>query len=269
MSLPDPSPDATVVVTGASSGIGHELARELSRRGHHVTLVARRRDRLEALQAELGDDPGADIAEADLGSEKARSDLINRLENADRHVAGLCNNAGVGAFGRFDRLPLDEHTAMVELNVDALHHLTAALVPGMVRRGGGAVLNVASTAAFQPLVGLATYAATKAFVQTLSEAVHAELSETGVSVTALCPGPTESEWAERAGMDGGWGSALSGAIILKPEDVARAGVDGMVKGRRTVVPGVQNKASTFGGRFVPRTLLLPVAKKVMEARLQR
>jgi short-subunit dehydrogenase len=267
MSLPDPSPDSTVVVTGASSGIGGELARELSRRGHHVTLVARRRDRLLELQRELGDDPGADIIEADLGTEKARDDLINRLENGERHVAGLCNNAGVGMFGRFDKLPLDEHRNMVELNVDAVHHMTAALVPGMVRRGEGAVLNVASTAAFQPLVGLATYAATKAFVQTLSEAVHAELSDTGVSVTALCPGPTESEWAERAGMEGGWGNALSGAIILKAADVARAGVDGMVRGRRTVVPGVQNKASTLGGRFVPRTLLLPVAKKVMERRL--
>lgn len=267
MSLPDPSPDSTVVVTGASSGIGGELARELSRRGHHVTLVARRRDRLLDLQRELGGEEEAEIREADLGQERARTDLINRLENADRHVAGLCNNAGVGAFGRFDRLPLDEHVAMVELNVDAVHHMTAALVPGMVRRGAGAVLNVASTAAFQPLVGLATYAATKAFVQALSEAVHAELSDTGVSVTALCPGPTESEWAERAGMEGGWGSALSGAIILKAEDVARAGVEGMVKGRRTVVPGIQNKASSLGGRFVPRTFLLPVAKKVMERRL--
>ncbi|HEY2638247.1 MAG TPA: SDR family oxidoreductase [Solirubrobacteraceae bacterium] len=267
MSLPDPSADATVVVTGASSGIGGELARELSRRGHHVSLVARRRDRLEELQRDLGGDDAAEVVEADLGTDTARTELIARLEAGRRHVAGLCNNAGVGAFGRFDKLPLEQHTAMVELNVDALHHMTAALVPGMVRRGEGAVLNVASTAAFQPLVGLATYAATKAFVQTLSEAAHTELSGTGVSITALCPGPTESEWAEQAGMEGGWGSALSGALILSAEDVAQAGIEGMVKGKRTVVPGIQNKASTLGGRFVPRTLLLPVAKRVMEGRL--
>jgi uncharacterized protein len=266
MSLPDASSGTTVVVTGASSGIGGELARQLAARGHHVTLVARRQDRLRLLQRELGERQ-ADVVAADLGDVAARDDLVSTLEAGPRDVVGLCNNAGVGAFGRFDQLPLDQLNQMVELNVDAVHHLTAAIVPGMVRRGEGAVLNLASTAAFQPLVGLATYAATKSFVQALSEAVHAELSGTGVSVTALCPGPTESEWAEQAGMDGGWGSALSGAIILSAADVARAGVDAMVRGRRTSVPGLQNKASTIGGRFVPRTILLPVAKRVMGRRL--
>src|SRR4051794_2702071 len=116
MSLPEPSADATVVVTGASSGIGSELARELSRRGHHVTIIARRRERLDELQADLGGESAAEAVEADLGTETARTELIARLEAGRRDVVGLCNNAGVGAFGRFDRLPLDQHTAMVELN---------------------------------------------------------------------------------------------------------------------------------------------------------
>jgi uncharacterized protein len=267
MSLPDPSPNATVVITGASSGIGGELARELARRGHHVTLVARRRDRLVELAEELGGAAGAEVLQCDLGDEPARRDLIARLGPGERQVAGLCNNAGVGGFGRFDRLPLDRHLAMVELNVDAVHHLMAALVPGMVERGEGAVLNVASTAAFQPLVGLATYAATKAFVHALSEAAHAELSGTGVSVTSLCPGPTQSEWAERAGLGGDWETQVSELLVASPHSVARAGVEGMVKGRRTVVPGLPNKASSIGGRFVPRTLFLPAAKLVTGRRL--
>jgi uncharacterized protein len=265
MALPEPSPDTTVLITGASSGIGAELARELSRRGHHVTLVARRRDRLETVAAGLA--AGADVIEADLGTEAARETLLTKVDGGRRRLAGLCNNAGYGAYGRFDRLPLKEQTAMVELNVDALHHLMAALLPGMVRRGEGAILNVASTAAYQPLAGMATYAATKAFVHSLSEAVHAELAGTGVSVTSLCPGPTKTEFSAIAGVEE-VEQGLPGFLLQSAEEVARAGVDGMERGRRTVVPGVQNKASALGGRFVPRTLLLPLTRRAAGKRLR-
>ncbi len=264
MALPEPSPDTTVLITGASSGIGAELARELSRRGHHVTLVARRRDRLTELAAELT--AGAEVIAADLADTGARDKLIAEVENGPRALAGLANNAGYGAFGRFDRLGLEEQRGMVEVNVDALHHLTAALLPGMVRRGEGAVLNVASTAAFQPLAGMATYAATKAFVLALSEAVHGELAGTGVSVTALCPGQTRTEFSAVAGVEDVESSA-PGFMLQSAAQVAKAGVDGMAGGKRTVVPGVQNKASAWGGRFVPRSVLLPLTRRAAGSRL--
>jgi short-subunit dehydrogenase len=270
MSLPDPTDQSTVLVTGASSGIGTELARQLVDRGHHVTLVARRRDRLEQLLAELaGRSPGvpaASIETCDLSDESERRDLIAGLEKTPRHVAGVCNNAGFGAYGRFDQLPLDREVQEVRLNVGAVHELTGAFLPDMVSRGAGAILNVGSTAAFQPLVGFATYAATKAFVLSFSEAVHAELAGTGVSCTALCPGPTKTEFGETAGM-GDMESSSPGFIFQSAEVVARAGIDGMVRGKRTVLPGVRNKASALGGRLVPRTLFLPATRLVVGSRL--
>ncbi len=267
MSLPDPTPNATVLVTGASSGIGAELARELSRRGHHVTLVARRRERLDELRAELGAS-AADVDTCDLGDEEARTALATKLLRRKRYVAGLANNAGFGEYGRFDQADQDRQRQMVELNVAALHQLCGAFIPGMVERGSGAVLNLASTAAFQPLVGFATYAATKAFVHSFSEAVHEELAGTGVSVTSLCPGPTSTEFGSEAGVSD-VESGLPGFLLQTPQEVAKQGVDGMVKGRRTVVPGVANKASSVGGRFVPRTVLLPALRRVSAGRMTR
>lgn len=264
MALPDPSPGSTVLITGASSGIGAELARELSRRGHHVTLVARRRDRLTELAGELA--VGAEVIAADLSTAEAREQLVAEVESGPRTLAGLANNAGFGAFGRFDRLGLEEQRGMVAVNVDALHHLMAALLPGMVRRGTGAVLNVASTAAYQPVPGMATYAATKAFVHALSEAVHGELAGTGVSVTSLCPGPTRSEFSAVAGVEDIESSA-PGFMLQSSAQVAKAGVEGMERGKRTVVPGVQNKASAWGGRFVPRSVLLPLTRRAAGSRL--
>jgi short-subunit dehydrogenase len=149
---------------------------------------------------------------------------------------------------------------MVRLNVEALHELTGTFLPAMVERGSGAILNLASTAAFQPIPGFATYAATKAFVSSFSEAVHAELSGTGVSVTSLCPGPTRSEFGDRAG--GVSFQKGPDLIFMEAHDVARQGVEAMIAGRRSVVPGLSNKASMVGGRFVPRSLLLPAARKL-------
>jgi short-subunit dehydrogenase len=268
MSLPAPASNATVVITGASSGIGAELARELVRRGHHVTLVARRRDRLENLQAELGGTRAAAVEPCDLQDPEARTQLATKLLRGQRHVSGLANNAGFGEYGRFDRADQDRERSMVELNVDALHHLCGAVVPGMVERGEGAVLNLASTAAFQPLVGFATYAATKAFVHSFSEAVHEELAGTGVSVTSLCPGPTATEFGSEAGVED-LESGLPGFLLQDAPSVARAGIEGMEKGRRTVVPGVTNKASSVGGRFTPRTVLLPVMRRISAGRMSR
>src|SRR5918995_207369 len=195
MALPPPTIDTTVLVTGASAGIGSELARELARRNYNLVLLARRADRLRELAEELRLTHGvhADIEPCDLTDVSERRSLIERLRAGERAVAGVCNNAGFGTVATLLESDLEREQQVVRLNVEAVHHLTGAFLPQMVERGAGAVLNVASTAAFQPLPGFATYAASKAFVQSFSEAVHAELGGTGVSVTCLCPGFTHTE----------------------------------------------------------------------------
>jgi short-subunit dehydrogenase len=253
MALPHPEPDTTVVVTGASSGIGAELARELAARGHHVTLVARRRDRLEELADEIGG--SASVETADLQDAAARDRLADTL--AERGVVGLVNNAGYGATGPFAEADLDWHQGMVVLNCQALLHLTGRLLPAMVEAGAGAVLNLASLAACQPIPNMATYAATKAFVLSFSEAVHTELKGTGVSVTAVQPGPVKTEFWELAGDQG----SNPGPAFLPAATVARQAIDGMIEGRRTVVPSLKWKGAAMAGRFAPRTVQLPLMKR--------
>jgi uncharacterized protein len=268
VSLPAASADATVVVTGASAGIGAELSRELARRGHGLTLVARRRDRLEELARELRGEHDVEVVveTCDLADPADRARLIEKLRGAGRRVVGLCNNAGYGSVGTFSELELEREVGEVRLNVEALVELTGAFVRDMIDAGEGAILNVASTASFQPLPGMATYAATKAFVRSFSEAVHAELSGTGVSVTVLCPGFTETEFASVAGA-GSFEDKFPSFMVLDARHVARDAVDGMDSGARTVVPGVIHKAHAFSSRFVPNTLLLPIARRIAEDRL--
>jgi uncharacterized protein len=256
MSLPKPDDQATVVITGASSGIGAELARGLGRRGFPLLLVARRGERLDELANEVGLEytVAVEVMPLDLSDSKARAKLAYRLRNEP--VAGLCNSAGFGTSGVFYTLPLERESEQVTLNALALMELTHAALPGMVERGAGAVLNIASVAAFQPLPYMAVYSATKAFVQTFSEAVHEELHGTGVSVTALCPGPVPTEWAEIANAE-----RFSVPVVqVAPHDVAEAAIRGMLAGRRSVVPGVVPKFVSTGGRFAPRSLLLPVIR---------
>ena len=192
MSLPPPNLDTVVVVTGASSGLGAELSRQLAALGHDLVVVARRQDRLEALAEELRRQHGVTVlvTPADLSKAAPRKRLVEALRASEKTVVGLCNNAGFGTFGRVLELDPRREAEMVALNVTAVHELTLAFVPAMVQRRAGAILNVASLAAFQPLPDMATYAATKAFVQSFSEALHAELAGTGVSCTTLCPGPS-------------------------------------------------------------------------------
>lgn len=261
MALPAASPTAVVCVTGASSGIGADIARSLARRGYSLLLVARREDRLKDLALELGERHAvkAEIHAADLADREAREVLADRLGD----VAGLVNNAGYGSHGRLLDLDPAWEAGMIELNVAALHELTLAVLPGMARRGAGAVLNVASLAAFQPLPQMATYAATKAFVQSFSEAAHAELAGTGVSVTTLSPGPVPTEFGKVAGVGAfDESKGLPRPISMPSPQVAEAGVEGMVEGARTVVPGLPWKATALGGRLVPRGALLPVFRRV-------
>jgi uncharacterized protein len=263
MALPPPTLDDTVVVTGASAGIGSELARELARRNYNLVLIARRLERLRELAEELRLSHGihADVEACDLTLADARRELIARLQAGEREVVGVCNNAGFGTVATLLKSDLEREQQVVRLNAEAVHHLTGAFLPRMVERGAGAILNVASTAAFQPLPGFATYAATKAFVQSFSEAVHAELGGTGVSVTCLCPGFTHTEFPETAEA-GNAENTIPGFMWMEAPEVARVGIDAMVAGRRTAIPGLRNRASMIGGRMAPRSVLLPLVRQV-------
>lgn len=263
MPLPPPSPHSAVVVTGASSGIGEALARELADRGHGLVLVARDRERLEALAAELAP-ARADVAAADLTDEAERESLVERLAVADRTLDGLVNCAGTASGGHgFASLPQDRERFIVGVNVAALHHLTGAFLPGMVERGAGSVLNVGSIAGTLPTPGLATYAATKAFVNAFTEALHAELAGTGVTATLLRPGPVRTPIWARAGL-GAIPRRLD-PVFMDPEPVAREAVDAMEHGVRTVTPGNRNRAFAVAGRLVPRGLVLPAGRVAQRA----
>src|SRR5271157_1635155 len=202
MALPPPDPSRTAVVTGASSGIGAEIARELARRGLGLTLVARRHELLRTVSAELSETFGvrAEFIAADLTDEDSRSAIADRVAELDLTVEVLVNNAGFTTVGPVHRAERSAELAMVRTDVEAVVDLCTLFLPGMVERRRGAVLNTASTAAYQPLPGQAGYGASKAFVLSYSRAVGSELRGSGVTVTALCPGPVETGFAEVAGM---------------------------------------------------------------------
>lgn len=262
MSLPPPSPESTCLVTGASSGIGAEIARALASRGHGVTLVARREERLEALAEELASAHSvcAETLGCDLADAAARTRMLARLAELGLRVEVLVNNAGFGSAGRFDRLDPERETEMVQLNCEAVVALCGRFVPEMVESGRGAVLNVASVAGFQPLPRQATYAATKAFVVSFTDGLHADLSGTGVTATALCPGPVRTEFVAEAGLEDS-AEGVPGFLWTEPGAVAEAGVKGLEKGRRVVIPGRINAATALGGQHAPRGVLLRLANR--------
>jgi short-subunit dehydrogenase len=249
-------------VTGASAGIGMDIARELAARGHGVTLVARRKERLTKLAKELKREHGirAETVGCDLASPAARHRMIATIEKRGLRVDVLVNNAGFGSGGRFQDLDQESELQMVRTNIEAVVDLCGHYVPLMVDRGSGAVLNVASVAAYQPVPRQATYAATKAFVLSFSEALHFDVRGAGVTVTAVCPGPVKTEFGEVAGMDDEL-FEMPG-LVLSPAQVAAAAVSGFEKGRRTVVPGPINVASSVGGRLAPRRLLLEIVDRL-------
>jgi short-subunit dehydrogenase len=261
MSLPPPSPSSTCLVTGASSGIGVEIARQLAARGRGVTLAARRKDRLVKLAGELSELHGirAEAVACDLSSAAARHRMIATIEGRGLQVDVLVNNAGFGSAGRFQELDQEAELQMVRTNVEAVIDLCGTYVPRMVDRGSGAVLNVASSAAYQPLPRQATYAATKAFVLSFTEALHTDLRGTGVTATALCPGPTKTEFGDAAGIPDEL-FEIPG-LVYSAERMAKAGVNAMEAGRRAVVPGPTNAVGAIGGRMLPRRLVLELLER--------
>ena len=260
MALPTPASDRTCLVTGASSGIGAELARQLAGRGLGLTLVARRADRLRSLADELAARHGvrAEVISADLTDQGARQHIATEVAERALVVDVLVNNAGFSTSGPVHGSDVDREVAMIRTDVEAVAALCSIFVPGMVDRRRGAVLNVASTAAFQPLPGQAGYAAAKAFVLAYSQALRAELKGRGVTVTVLCPGPVDTEFADTAGFDDEATSALPKIMWLSAEAVAKAAVDGLDKQRRVVVPGAANRISAHAAQLTPKRVLLPL-----------
>jgi uncharacterized protein len=263
VALPTPNDTAAALVTGASSGIGAAIARELAARGHNLILVARRQQRLDDLGAELERDHGVRVTPiaADLGESEGRDEVARRVDELGLEVAVLVNSAGFGDIKDLVDADRERMLRMVRLNCEALLDLQARYLPAMVRRGQGAVINLASTAAFQPIPGNATYAATKAFVLSLSEATHAEVGGQGVSVTAVCPGPVATEFVGAAGIDS-VDQRVPGFIWTPVESVAEAAVSGADKGKRVVVAGALNRAGALAGQYTPRMVILPVAKRI-------
>ncbi len=261
MPLPSPSPTTTAVVTGASAGIGADIARELAARGHGVTLVARREDKLHALAKELGA-VRVEVIACDVADPAARARLFDELEGRGLAVDILVNNAGIGTMGAVAAAEIDDEIAQVRVNVEAVIDLTTRAVQQMVPRGRGAILNVGSTAGFQPFPGQAGYAATKAFVISYTAALRAELTGTGVTVATLNPGPVRTEFLSSAGMDERtFAKAFPKFMWMPSRDVAAAGIDALEGDRGTVIAGLPNQLSTRLFQLIPNRFLLPLFVK--------
>lgn len=260
-----PAGERTALITGASSGIGEALAQRFARGGFNLVLVARSGDKLHALAAMLKAEHGVKVrvAVADLSLPGAAARLATALKRARCPIGVLVNNAGVLEHGPFVDMPPQRHQELITLNVLALTELLAYFVPEMVARGSGRVLNVASIASFQPVPLLATYAATKAFVLSLTESLSEELRGSGVTVTALCPGITATPMLGRARQATQELHQLPGVVVGSTEAVADEGFDACLKGEVIRVPGALNRAATLAGRATPKWLLRRVSGAVV------
>jgi short-subunit dehydrogenase len=256
----------TALVTGASGGIGLELARLFAAGGYDLVLVARSAGRLEELAGELRTHGGAvRVLVKDLARPDSPEEVFRELETAGVGVDVLVNNAGFATFGPFAETDLGKELEELQLNVVTLTHLTKRFLPGMLARRRGGVLNVASTAGFQPGPLMAVYYASKAYVLSFSEALAEEVAGTGLAVTALCPGPTETGFQSRAGLEGS--KLFSGLLqVADAPSVARAGYEGFRAGKRIVTPGLLNKVVVQSLRISPRFLITKAAKKMQERR---
>jgi short-subunit dehydrogenase len=262
MALPEPREASTALVTGASSGIGAAIAESLARRGHALTLVARREDRLSELATGLHERHGVrvGVVACDLADAKQRDLLAARVTELGLEVEVLVNNAGFGYAGKFIDADRERQVEMVRVNCETVVDLSGRYLPAMVERGRGAEINVASTAAFQPLPGSTTYAASKAFVLNFTEALHHELKGTGVTATAVCPGPVRTEFMDAAGIERA--ESTPSFVWMSAEDVAEEAVKAAEEGKRAVVPGRLNYAGSVFGRHSPRKFVLPLSSRI-------
>ncbi len=259
MPLPKTGKDRAAVVTGASSGIGEEFAQILARRGYQIVLVARSVDRLEDLAGRIGEQ--AHPLPADLSDRTDRAALLDRITALGLVPDILVNNAGLSTLGLVANSVPEQELNLVEVDVAAVVDLCSRFLPGMVERGRGAVLNVASLAAFGPLPGQAAYGAAKAFVLSYTHSLRGELRGTGVTVTALCPGPVDTGFGEAAGFSKEEAeSALPKVMWVPVDQVAQAGIDGLAAGKAVVVPGRVNRVASTLFRLGPPELFLPLLR---------
>ena len=269
MSLPKPTSASAALVTGASAGIGAEIAKLLAARGYALVLVARRKDRLLALAGELSREHGlrVETIAADLSKPTPRGRIPRRVEELGLDVEILINNAGFATGGEpFSEADPERELEQVRVDVEAVVALTSAFLPAMVKRGRGAILNVASTAGMQPMPYSAGYSAAKAYVLTFSEAIHQEVRGRGVTVTALAPGPVDTDFWQIAGWEVQGGKSFERAVpgtLISPEQAARAGVEGLEHGERVVVPGLPIRAAMLASRYIPHMLKLPALERFM------
>ena len=248
------------LVTGASAGIGRHLSLLFAQNGYDLILVARREAALQALAGEIARiGRTAHVKAVDLGVAEGVHTLHAWMQRERLDVDVLVNNAGFGLNGPFAELPLDRQVGMIELNVTSLTALTRLLLPSMISRGRGGVLNVASTAAFQPGPLMTVYYATKAYVLSFSEALAEEVSDTPLRISCLAPGPTDTEFAQQAAITG---TPLFKGAVMDAADVARIGFDGWTKGKRLVIPGMRNRLSAFAVRLTPRALVPRFVKQL-------
>ena len=241
------------VVTGASAGLGVEFARQLSKRGHRLVLAARRQDRLEELAKELAN---ARAVAIDLSKKDSATKLLADVTANGEVIDLLVNNAGFGLIGRFAELDAKRERQMIDLNVGTLTDLCRAVAPQMIERKSGGILNVASTAAFQPGPKMAVYFATKAFVLSLTEALHEELKPHGIKVSCLCPGPTRTEFGGVAGFGG---NGTFDRLAMSAEKVVEKGLDGLDRNKAVVITGTINKIGALSTRFAPRSTVRKIA----------
>ncbi|OXS79947.1 SDR family NAD(P)-dependent oxidoreductase [Domibacillus enclensis] len=245
----------TVLITGASSGLGSEFAKIFAEAEYNLVVVARSKDKLEMLQDQFPDSEIKLIVK-DLSKPGSASEVAEEIDQAGIQIDVLINNAGFGLLGSFSTLSLQEQLEMMQLNMVTLAELTHLFLPGMIERNSGRILNVASTAAFQPGPMMAVYFATKAFVLSLSEALAEELAETNITVTALCPGPTKTNFGAVSSMD----ETKMFSQAMSAEQVAKQGVDGLLKGKRVVITGGKNKAGAVAAKLLPRSTVAKVVK---------
>jgi short-subunit dehydrogenase len=255
----------TALVTGASGGIGEELARLFAADGHSLVLVARSADKLARLAEELETKHGvsARVVAADLARPESPGEIFEELRGAGVSVDALVNNAGFGSYGLFAETDLRQELGMLQVNVVALTHLTKLFLPAMLARRRGYVMNVASTAAFQPGPLMAVYYASKAYVLSFSEALSNECGGTGVRVSALCPGPTETGFVAAAGMGD---SKLFDRAVMDARTVAEDGYRGLLAGKAVVIPGLRNNLLARSIGFFPRGLVTKVVRGIQEKR---
>lgn len=252
------------LVTGATEGIGYELAKCFARDRHDLVLVARNREKLERVTAEISSSCGVRVSTIvqDLSIHDGAGRVFDEVRRQGVTVDFLVNNAGVGTYGLFAEADLERELAMMRLNMISLTALTKLFLPEMLRRRRGRILNVASTAAFEPGPLMAVYYATKAYVVSFTEALANELQGSGVAASVLCPGPTRSGFEQSAGMSASKLFRRRG--VMKASDVAGIGYRGFMKGKTTIIPGLRNKILVFSVRLGPRKLLPSIVRRFQE-----